>query len=38
MRKIVISAAALAAAVAFAAPAFAQEVMGVIKPIVRPTE
>jgi hypothetical protein len=31
MRKIIVSAAALAAAVAFAVPAFAQEVMGVIK-------
>jgi len=31
MRKIVVSLAALAAAIAFTAPAFAQEVMGVIK-------
>lgn len=31
MRKIVFSVAALAAAAAFAVPAFAQEVMGVIK-------
>jgi len=31
MKKIVVTAAALAAAIAFTAPAFAQEVMGVIK-------
>lgn len=31
MRKIVLSVAALAATAAFAVPAFAQEVMGVIK-------
>jgi hypothetical protein len=31
MRKFVLSVAALAAAAAFAVPAFAQEVMGVIK-------
>jgi hypothetical protein len=31
MRKIVVSAAALAAAIAFTVPALAQEVMGVIK-------
>lgn len=31
MRKIVLSVAALAAAAAFSVPAFAQEVMGVIK-------
>ena len=37
MRKILVSAAALAAAFAFAVPAFAQEMMGVIK-TYRPAE